>query len=93
MFLSALSYRTNLKLHNSSVTLKLFQKVATGLDCLTVSSTDCITVLILKNFEPELSHILAELFNMYLNESCFPDFLKVSYVSSLFKNDCGEVCG
>ena len=37
-------------------------------------SPDCIPVVVLKNYDPELSHILAELFNMCLKESCLPDY-------------------
>ena len=36
--------------------------------------------------EPELSYILAELFNKCLKESCFPDCWKVSSVVPVFKN-------
>ena len=43
-------------------------------------------VVLLKNCEPELSHILAELSIMYLKESCFPDFWKFSLVVLIFKN-------
>ena len=42
--------------------------------------------MVLKNCEPELSYILAELFNKCLNESCFPDSWKVSSVVPVFKN-------
>ena len=42
--------------------------------------------MVLNNFEPELSYMLAELFNMCLKESCFPDCLKVSWVVLVFKN-------
>ena len=42
--------------------------------------------MVLKNCEPELFYILAELFNMCLKESCFPDCLKVSLVLPVFKN-------
>ena len=35
---------------------------------------------------PELSYILAKLFNKYLKESCFPDCWKVSPVDPVFKN-------
>ena len=41
---------------------------------------------VLKNFEPELSCIQAELFNMCLKESSFPDCWKVSSVVPVFKN-------
>ena len=39
-----------------------------------------------KNCEPELSYILAELFNKCLKESCFPDCWKISSVVPVFKN-------
>ena len=42
--------------------------------------------MILKNCEPELSYILAELFNMWLKKSHFPDFRKVSLVVPVIKN-------
>ena len=48
--------------------------------------SDCIPVVVLKNCELELSYILAELFNKYLKESCFPDCWKVSSVVPIFKN-------
>ena len=50
------------------------------------SGPDCIPVVVLKNCEPELSYILAKLFNMCLKESCFFDCWKVSLVVSVFKN-------
>ena len=40
----------------------------------------------LKNCEPELSYILAELFNMFLKEPCFRDCWKASSVVPVFKN-------
>ena len=43
-------------------------------------------MVILKNCEPELSYLLAELFNMCLEESCIPDCWKVSSVVPVFKN-------
>ena len=43
-------------------------------------------MVVLKNSEPELSYILAELFNMCLKGSCFPDCWKVSSVVLVFNN-------
>ena len=43
-------------------------------------------MVFLKNCEPKLSYILAELFNKCLKESCFPDCWKVSSVVPVFKN-------
>ena len=57
--------RTNLKLHNISVTPKMVKKV--------IMNLDCILVVALKKCEAELSYILAKLFNKCLKESCFPD--------------------
>ena len=78
--------RTNLKLHNISITPKMVNKVITNLDSSKASGPDCIPVVVLKNCEPELSYILAKLFNKCLKESCFPDCWKVSSVVPVFKN-------
>ena len=51
-----------------------------------MSGPDCIPVVVLKNCVPELSYILAELFNICLKESCFQDCWKVSLVVPVFKN-------
>ena len=77
--------RTNLKLHNISVTPKMV-RTGMNLDLSKASGPDCIPVVVLKNCEPKLSYILAELFNKCLKESCFPDCWKVSSVVPVFKN-------
>ena len=64
--------RTNLKLHNISITPKMVKKV--------------MIKKVLKNCEPKLSYILAKLFNNCLKESCFPDCWKVSSVVPVFNN-------
>ena len=43
-------------------------------------------MVVLKHYEPELSFILAELFNKCLKEPCFPDYWKFSSVVPAFKN-------
>ena len=86
IFLPVFSSRTNLKLHNNSVTPKMVEKVITDLDLSKASGPGCVPVVVLKNCEPELSYILAELFNMCLKESCPPDCWKVSSVIPVFKN-------
>ena len=78
--------RTNLKLHNISVTPKMVIKVITDLDLSKASGPDCIPVVVLKNCEPELSDILGELFNKCLNLCCFSECWKVSLVVPVFKN-------
>ena len=65
--------RTNLKLHNISVTPQMVKKVIMSLDLSKASGHDCVPVVVLKNCEPELFYIQAELFNKCLKESCFPD--------------------
>ena len=63
--------RTNLKLHNISVTPKMVRKVVMNLDSSKASGPDCIPVVVLKNCELELSYILAELFNKCLKSLIF----------------------
>ena len=84
--LPAFPSRTNLKLHNISITPKMVRKVIVNLDSSKASGPDCISVVVLENCEPELSYILAKLFNNCLTESCFPDCWKVSSVVPVFKN-------
>ena len=43
--------KSNLKLHNISVTPKMNKRVIKNLDSSTVSGPDCIPVMFLKNFE------------------------------------------
>ena len=75
--------RTNLKLHNISVTPKMVKKLIMNLDLSKPSGPDCIPVVVLKS---ELYCILAKLFNECLKESCFPDCWKVSSAFPVFKN-------
>ena len=64
----------------------MVKKVIMNLDSSKASGPDCIPVVVLKNCEPELSYILAKLFNLCLKESCFLDCWKVSSVVPVFKN-------
>ena len=77
--------RTNLKLH-ISVSPKMFKKVIMNLALSKASGPDCIPLVVLKNYEPELSYILAEIFKKCLKESCFLDCWKVLSVVPLCKN-------
>ena len=77
--------KTNLKLHNISVTPKMVKKIIMNLDLSKASGPDCIPVVVLRNCESELSYILAELFSKCLKESCFPVCWKVSSVVPVFK--------
>ena len=64
----------------------MVKKVITNLDSSKASGPDSIPVVVLKNFEPELSYTLAKLFNKCLKESCFPGCWKVSSVVPVFKS-------
>ena len=64
----------------------MVKKVITNLDLSKASGPVCIPVVVLKNCEPELSYILAELFSKCLKESCFPDCWKVLSMVPVFKN-------
>ena len=75
--LHAFPFRTNLKLHNISLTPRMVEKVIMNLDLSKSSGPDCILVVELKNCELELSYTLAGLFNKCLKESCFSDCWKV----------------
>ena len=79
-------FSSNLKLHNISVTLKMIKKVITHLHLSRASGPDCIPVVVLKHCEPELSYILAQLFNKCLKDSSFPDCWKLSSLVAVFKN-------
>ena len=77
--------RTNLKLHNISITPKMVKKFIMNLDLSKVSGPDCIPVVVLKNCEPEHSYIVDELFNKCPKESCFPDSWKLASVFLYFR--------
>ena len=74
--------RTNLKVQDIFITPKVIKKVIMNLDLSKACGPDSIPVVVLKNCEPELSYILAELFNKFLKESCFPG----SLIVPVFKN-------
>ena len=86
--LPVLPSRSYAKLHNVSVTPKMVKKLITNLDLDSskASGLECFLVVVLNICDPERSYILAELFNMFLKESCFPDCWNVSLVVPLFKN-------
>ena len=86
--------RANLKLHNISTSRKIVKKVTTNLDLSKhnkpysskSSGPDCIPVVVVRNCEPKLSYMLAELLNKCLKQSCFSDCWKVSSLVPVFKN-------
>ena len=64
----------------------MVKKVIVNLNLSMVLGPNCIPVVVLKNYDPDLSYILAELFNMCLKEYHFPDCQKVFLVVPVFKN-------
>ena len=64
----------------------MVKKVIMILHSLQASDPDCSPVVVLKKCEPKLSYKLAEIFNMCLKRSCFPDCWKVSLVVLASKN-------
>ena len=52
----------------------MVKKIISNLYSSKPSGPDCNPVVVL-NCEPELSYILAELFNKCLKQSCFPNYL------------------
>ena len=88
--LFAENFSKNSNLDDLGICLPVFPSrtnlVITNLDLAKVSGADFIPVVVLKNCEPELSYILAELFNKCMKEACFPDRWKVSSVVPVFEN-------
>ena len=78
--------RTNVVLHNISITPKMVKKVIMNLDSSKAPGPDCIPLVVLKNCEPELTYLLSKLFNKCLKESYFLHCWKVSLVVPVFKN-------
>ena len=74
------------------VTPKMVKEVIANLDSSKMSGPRCIPVGLLKNYEPELSCMLAELFNMSLKESGFQDCWKVSSVVHLRLSTAKSYC-
>ena len=64
----------------------MVKKAIMNLDSSKPSGPNCIPVVVLKNCEPEPSSTPDYLFNMCLQESCFPNCWKVSSVVPVFKN-------
>ena len=62
----------------------MVEKLIMNFDTSKAPSPDFIPVVVLKNCEPELSYILAELFNMCLKEFCFSDCWKCLLVVPVF---------
>ena len=64
----------------------MVKKAIMNLDLSKAPAPNCIPVVVLNNFEPERSYILAELFEKCLKGSCFPHCWKLLSVVPVFKN-------
>ena len=64
----------------------MVKKVITNLDSSRASGPDCIPVVVVRNYEPKLSYMLAELLNKFWKQSCFPNSWKLSSLFPVFKN-------
>ena len=80
------SHRVLKRSSKSLKKLPSLERVITNLNSSQESLPDCILVVVLNNCEPEILYILAELVNMCLKKSCFPEFWNVSSVVSVFNN-------
>ena len=45
-----------------------------------------VPVVVVRNYEPKLSYMLAELLNKFRKQSCFPDSWKLSSLVPVYKN-------
>ena len=77
---------TSTKLENFKVTAKEVSKLIKELDSSKATGPDGIPVIVLKHLSPELSPILAKLFNNCLKGKTFPSIWKTSMVCPVFKN-------
>ena len=75
--------RTNFKL-DVSITPKLVKNVITNVDFSKGLGPEYIPVVILKGCESKISFIQAEIFNICLKQTCFPDCWKISSVVFVF---------
>ena len=63
----------------------MVKKVITNLDSSKASDLDCIPVVFVRNYEPKLSYMLAELLNKFQKHPCFPESWKLSSLVPVFK--------
>ena len=85
-FLPTFTSQTILKLYSISTTPKLVKKVITILHSPKTLCPDCISMAVLKNYEFELSYILADLFNVFLKEPLFFRLLESFICDTLINN-------
>ena len=72
------------------ITVRMVANVICELDVAKATGPDCIPSMVLKMCSPEMSPVLAKLYNKCLSESCFPSCWKFSSVVPAYKNN-GEI--
>ena len=82
--------RTNLKKHNFSLTAKLIKKIITNLDVLKKFGPDCISVVVLKKCEPELSYVSLLNSSVGVSKSFVIQIIGRSYLWSLYLRILGR---
>ena len=78
--------RTDQQLTFFKVTVKDVSKIIKNLQSGKATGPDNIPVVVLKHISPELSPILAKLFNRCIRAGCFPTSWKFSVVCPVYKN-------
>ena len=78
--------RTDCVLSDFRVTVKDVSRLIHDLVSSKATGPDEIPVVVLKNISPELSPLLAKLFNRCIKEKCFPTSWKIASICPVFKN-------
>ena len=71
--LSVFPSKTDVMLYHIFVTPKMIKKIIRNFHFSKASGPDGVAVVVVRNCGPERSCILAEVFNLFLEKSCFPD--------------------
>ena len=79
--------RTEHRLTSRKITARMVSHAIYHLDTCKATGPDRIPSIVLKVCSPELSPVLAKLYNKCLAKSCFPSCWKSSEVVPAFKND------
>ena len=79
--------RTEHRLTSRKITARMVSHAIYHLDACKATGPDRIPSIVLKMCSPELSPVLAKLYNKCLAKSCFPSCWKSSEVVPAFKND------
>ena len=79
--------RTEQKILSMRITVRIFASAICELDVAKTNGPDCIPSIVLKMCSPQLSPLLAKLYNKCLFESCFTSCWELSSGVPAYKND------